>query len=184
MRITSIAFAVVAVACASTPPAPIGNRAPATRADPASPSCRAVVDKRYESANEEHVDSAGRKVIVTESDPCGLVIDMIYFDTGSVAFRVDVADEVAGMLSCLAQVEHVRFRLEIVGHASSDEQDPEALGLARARAVERYLRACGVDAELVARSEGERRPLDRRPSELARAKNRRVEFLIAGRDKR
>ena len=123
-------------------------------------------------------------MIVTESDPCGLAIDMIYFETGSVAFRVEIADEVAGMLSCLAQVEHVHFRLEIVGHASSDEQDPEALGLARAREVERYLRACGVPADLVARSEGDRRPLDRRQSDLARAKNRRVEFQIARRDKR
>ncbi len=181
--LSGIAFTI---ACGGAPArATLANQANGSAAD-TSPTeqCRELVARTYDPPTKEYVDAAGRKVVVTTSDQCGLVIDMIYFQRESIAFRPDIADEVAGMLSCLAQTEHGRMRLDVIGHASSDERDPEAIGLERARAVERYLRACGAPVlGLAARSAGDREPLDRRSTEDARAHNRRVEFHIVERSR-
>jgi outer membrane protein OmpA-like peptidoglycan-associated protein len=181
VRIAGLAGIAFTIACGGEPArATLANQGSGSAADaPPTEQCRALVARTYDPPTKEYVDATGRKVVVTTSDQCGLVIDMIYFQRESIAFRPDIADEVAGMLSCLAQTEHTRMRLDVIGHASSDERDPEAIGLERARAVERYLRACGAPVlGLAARSAGDREPIDRRSTEEARAHNRRVEFQI------
>ena len=183
MQILGFAGIAFAIACGGAPAAPLANQASGSAADlPPTAQCRELVARTYDPPTKEYVDATGRKVVVTTSDQCGLVIDMIYFQRESIAFRPDTADEVAGMLSCLAQTEHVRIALDVIGHASSDERDPDAIGLERARAVERYLRACGAPVlGLATRSGGDREPIDRRSTEDARARNRRVEFHIVER---
>jgi outer membrane protein OmpA-like peptidoglycan-associated protein len=58
------------------------------------------------------------------------------------------------------------------------------LALARARAVVAYLVAAGVEARrLIARGYGATRPVDRRFSREAWARNRRVEMLILKRSR-
>jgi outer membrane protein OmpA-like peptidoglycan-associated protein len=154
-------------------------------ADPPSASCRAAVAKRHDSPRQAIFDGSGRAVVVTDSDPCGLVIDNVYFKRDDAAIRQpEIVDEVAGMLSCLDQVEHVRFRLDIVGHTSADERDRQALGLARAHAVERYMTACGVPLlGIQARAaDAAGSPAAESESELER--DRRVEFLIIRRETR
>ena len=186
VRIVGLVGIVFAIACGRAPArAPLENQGSSGAADaPPTAQCRELVARTYDPPTKEYVDPTGRKVVVTTSDQCGLVIDMIYFQRESNAFRPDVADEVAGMLSCLAQTEHLRVRLDVIGHASSDERDPEAIGLERARAVERYLRACGAPVlGLTARSAADREPIDRRSTEDARARNRRVEFHIVERSR-
>ena len=184
MHLVGLVGIAFAIACGGAPaPTTVANQSSGSAADdPPTEQCRQLVARTYDPPTKEYVDATGRKIVVTTSDQCGLVIDMIYFQRESVAFRPDTADEVAGMLSCLAQTEQVRVRLDVIGHASSDERDPEAIGLERARAVERYLRACGAPVlGLVARSAGDREPIDRRSTEEARAHNRRVEFQIVER---
>jgi outer membrane protein OmpA-like peptidoglycan-associated protein len=78
------------------------------------------------------------------------------------------------MLACIEQTEHLVFRLELIGHASGDERDPEELALARARALERYFTACGVPVlGLSAVSAGARKPLLNEPTERAYAQDTR-----------
>ena len=127
------------VACAA-PAAPVANHA-APDPRPSIESCRAAVTKHYDSGVERHGN-----VIVTTSDVCGLVIQPIFFTRDATSFPVAQADELAGMLACLDQTEHLRMRIQLTGHAGRDERDPLALAQARAEAVQRYFEACGVPA--------------------------------------
>jgi outer membrane protein OmpA-like peptidoglycan-associated protein len=150
----------------------------------ASASCRAAVEKKYDDGRDEHVDpKTGGMVVVTTSDPCGLIIEPVQFERDSVRFSTRSADAVAGMLACLHQTEQSLFRFELIGHASGDERDPEQLGLARARALADYLTACGVPmlGKITPTSAGNRDPVDRSGTEQSLTRNRRVDFLIVER---
>ena len=169
---------VVLAACGSAPPPPPppDNHPSPAQAGAPSPSCRAAVAKRYTSGNQDYIDPSGRHVVVTESDPCGLVVQPVYFVRDTAVFQQPIVDELAGMLSCFDQVEHLRLRIAIVGYAAADEHDREALATARARAVARYLGACGVPGlgfttEIVTSA----------PAHGVDDRDRRVDFLITER---
>jgi outer membrane protein OmpA-like peptidoglycan-associated protein len=81
---------------------------------------------------------AGRgKVVITDSDPCGLIIDAIYFDANSAALaarETPVIDGIATMLRCLEST-HEAGRWQILGSTAPGERDRDHLRRARAQTV-------------------------------------------------
>jgi outer membrane protein OmpA-like peptidoglycan-associated protein len=125
-------------------------------------------------------DSPGQ-VHVTVSDECGLLLDQIYFDQGSTSphpRQRPILDETAAMFRCFLRTGEIT-KWQVVGNTDDTERDPTALSLARAQAVADELIARGVDAAtLDVTGVGAAQPQDRRRTPAARAKNRRVFFLV------
>jgi OOP family OmpA-OmpF porin len=110
---------------------------------------------------------------------CDCWLNFIFFAANSSRIqahqRQGADDNCACLKACSAQQP-----IELVGHADDLEQNPTALGLARAEEVKRYLVARGFAAgRLRVRSEGNRRSLRPGKSERARQQNRRVEFVVS-----
>lgn len=184
----SVAIALLVACGAPTQTAPISNQPTTTKAfepAPAAPdvtSCRALVTKEYDDGHDEYVDPSGKKIVVTTTDVCGLVMEPIFFKRNSAQVMPQSADPVASMLACLAQTEGTKFAFELTGHATPDEPNPDGLALARAQAVEQYFTACGVPVlRMTSLSEGVRKPNVRDDPERQRAASRRVELLITER---
>jgi outer membrane protein OmpA-like peptidoglycan-associated protein len=122
-------------------------------------------------------------ITVTESDECGWILDMIYFPVNSVTpaeHQQPVLASTVEMLVC-AEQHGQRMFWEVQGHA--DALEPNGLQLSEARAA--YIRGelikGGVPAvALRSIGYGASLPLDKRTTEMARAKNRRVMFVALG----
>ncbi len=69
--------------------------------------------------------------------------------------------------------------VEVSGHASAGERQPDKLAKRRAQAVARYLRAHGIDSkQVVVRGAGVSEPIDTNETKKGRANNRRIEFSL------
>jgi outer membrane protein OmpA-like peptidoglycan-associated protein len=116
--------------------------------------------------------------------PIGLKLELterVGFDPGKSALSKKTEadlDKVAEKLKANPQAKRIR----IEGHTDKLEAGPKraaALSQARADAVREYLVKRGIEGErLQAVGYGEARPLDKRNTADARAKNRRVEFIV------
>jgi len=162
---------------------PGAMKAPTTEPVVASPECKAAVAKKYDDGHHEYRDpKTGNRVIVTDSDVCGLVVEPVFFKLNSSEIVAKSgADDFAAMLACMYQTGGDKLQLEVIGHATPDEPNPEALGLARAQNLARYFTDCGVPTlGFEPRSAGDREPAfgSDYTTEEGRAKNRRVDFLI------
>ncbi|MBA3501083.1 MAG: OmpA family protein [Myxococcota bacterium] len=124
------------------------------------------------------------RVVVTSSDGCGFVLDQIYFAPGSSEIQTHqrpAADGVAALLVCALEDSGIT-KLEVQGHADDKERDPKRLSEERAVSIANFLTSKGVPpAILVVVGYGNTFPVDRRKTPAARAKNRRVAFLILDR---
>jgi len=125
--------------------------------------------------DEDGCPDRGR-VIVT--DTAIEILDNIYFAAGSDSVRRESMPIVDGVAATLAGNPSIK-QVEVQGHAAAGERDPLGLSDRRAAAVQAALMAKGVPASrLTAQGYGATQPLDRGATERARAKNRRVAFLI------
>ncbi len=121
------------------------------------------------------------RVTVTVSDPCGLVLDQVFFAPGSAMpgpSSAPVLDANAAFLVCLEK-QGDKLVLEVGGH--TDDREPNALTLSDSRAsvVRNELVRRGVNpAWLTSQGYGATQPIDRAKTDRARAKNRRVELLV------
>jgi len=121
------------------------------------------------------------RVVVTSSDECGMIFDSIYFPFGSAmpaTHQAVVLDSTAAMLVCLKK-QGLVLEIEVQGH--TDDREPDALTLSDSRAsvIRNALVQRGVDPTwLKPQGYAATRPRDRRTTDSARAKNRRVEFLV------
>lgn len=101
-----------------------------------------------------------------------------YFAVNAAALTpptVPVLEEIAAILRDHPDI----LRVELRGHASVGERGVAALSLRRAEVVRDYLTAHGVDASrLAVRGLGSDEPADPSATPDARARNRRVEFVI------
>jgi cytochrome c oxidase subunit 2 len=108
-----------------------------------------------------------------------LVLDYVWFDTGSAALRDISKFELDNLVTALNA--HPQVRIEIGGH-TDDTGDPEAnrnLSQQRAEAVAKYLTDRGINAgRLQAVGYGDSKPLGPNDSDANRAKNRRTDFTI------
>ena len=122
------------------------------------------------------------RVIVTESGhPCGNALDHVYFAEGSSEIQPhqqQVADEMATMLACLLKDSGIA-KLEVGGHADDQERDPLRVSEDRAVRIANMLTGKGVSAKMLrVVGYGNTQPIDKRKTAAARAKNRRVDFVI------
>ncbi len=173
-------------ACSSHAPreAPVRAVTPDASAPPADAAADAA--PRDAVATTLLPVDAAPTVIVTTSDECGLVLDRIYFPDGSSAISAaqkPVLDAAADMLACLVKKGEI-LKFEVQGHADDREKDPQRVSDERAMTVANALLARGVPATAMAVvGYGSSQPLDRKKTAAARAKNRRVDFLILQRPK-
>ena len=73
------------------------------------------------------------------------------------------------------------INMEVDGHtdAIGSLSANQKLSLARAKAVVKYLTEHGIDASRLSyKGYGEQMPVDTNATELGRAKNRRIEFIV------
>jgi len=166
----------------STMPRPAGP--PLTTPRPTAPAEHAAPEPRDAGViAPDGAPLAGTpgQVRVTVSDECGLLLDQIYFGPGSADLRDGqrpILDETADMFRCFLRTGEIT-KWQVVGNTDDTERDPAVLSLARAQAVADALIARGVDpASLDVTGAGATQPQDRRRTPAARAKNRRVHFLV------
>jgi OmpA-OmpF porin, OOP family len=123
-------------------------------------------------------DGGERRVLFDDGE--FVVLDTIRFATGSAHVEpsaYSLLDQVALTLRAHPELEHVR----IEGH--TDDTGPREVNMAlsqqRSLAVRRYLVERGVSPRrLVVRSYGPDRPRETGTDDRARARNRRVEFIV------
>ncbi len=111
----------------------------------------------------------------------------IYFPMANINFKFGTA-EISGAdpIPVLEEVvrimkEHPEIRVEIQGHTDNIGSDEANMTLSerRAEAVKQYLVNRGIDAgRLDTRGFGESRPIDSNDTDLGRARNRRIEFVV------
>lgn len=106
---------------------------------------------------------------------------IVEFDSGQATLRpggMAILDEMAAALRKMNGK-----RVEVIGHTDNIGQRPAnvALSLARAEAVRGYLAARGIaPASIMVSGEGPDRPVADNASAEGRARNRRIEFRVAG----
>jgi OmpA-OmpF porin, OOP family len=123
-------------------------------------------------------DSGDRRVVLDDGE--FVVLDTIRFNTGSAEVHPSahsLLDQVALTLRAHPEIEHLR----IDGH--TDDTGPREVNMQlsqlRSLAVKRYLVRRGVSPKrLSLRSYGPDRPRETGKDDQARAKNRRVEFIV------
>jgi len=168
----------ILAACEPTTPAPAPvPAAPAVVARPASPPSSAA------GTSDAPPPGKGR-IVVTTSDECGLVLDSLYFPESATvlpAAQEETIAHTAEMFRCLWRTHEVT-RWQVIGNADARERDPVRLALDRGHAVEQALIAHGVvPSSLEVITMGASDPVDPRGTPSARAKNRRVSFLVVTR---
>lgn len=177
-------LAFVLVACSSKPPRTEPIVAATTDAAPVI-AVDAAVPHDAPATTLIPADAAPT-VIVTQSDPCGFILDMVYFPSGSSAISKPsepIVNATAEMFTCFVKLGEISL-FEVGGHADDTETNAERLSQERAVTIANALIARGVPATaLTAVGYGASQPLDRKNTAAARAKNRRVQFLVLRRSK-
>jgi outer membrane protein OmpA-like peptidoglycan-associated protein len=140
----------------------------------AADECPAEPEAYNGVEDEDGCPDRGR-VIVTDTSI--EILDRIYFKRGSAEIRAESQPVVEAIVATLVNNTDIRV-LEIQGHASDDERGAWDISGQRALAVKSALESGGVRARLVARPYGATLPLRNEATEMARAQNRRVDFLI------
>ena len=143
---------------------------------PPKPARQAAAEAQYDYDDAEVV--GGQLVLPDEDGDLQTLAGVFYFDYDEAIVRREGHAELRHHAQALA--ENSRFRVRLEGHA--DERGTReynlALGERRANAVSAFLRAQGVSAaQLDVISFGEEKPVDRRHTEAAWARNRRVQLL-------
>jgi len=108
-----------------------------------------------------------------------LVMNNVNFEVNSYTLTSNshgVLDGIATMLT-----EHPEISINVHGHTDSDGTDEsnQTLSENRAKSVVKYLTGKGIAASRLSSSGyGEKMPVDNSGTEMAKAKNRRVEFVL------
>jgi len=108
-----------------------------------------------------------------------VVLNNIFFNTGSASLRQESEYELNKLLAML--VENPSIKIQINGHTDDvgNEADNLKLSTDRAKAVYDFLKAKGIDAaRLSYKGFGEKMPLVENKDEKSRQTNRRTEFEI------
>jgi OmpA-OmpF porin, OOP family len=113
-----------------------------------------------------------------------VVLNNIYFHFGTTILKPESHGALDKVVTFFKTNENIRF--EIAGHTDDEGADDYnlALSLGRAQAVVDYMVKAGIDASRVtAEGYGESRPIDKGITKAAKARNRRVEFIVRDIDK-
>ncbi len=116
------------------------------------------------------------RVVVTAS--AIEILDMVYFAKGSDAVKRESMPIVDAIAATLIGNPTIKL-IELQGHADGSEADSYGISARRAAAVQAVLMAKGVPpSRLTVQGYGATQPIDKASTDGARAKNRRVAFLI------
>ena len=133
-------------------------------------------------ADPETSNGCPSRVVVTKEKI--VILEKVFFEFNKAVIKHEsysLLDEVAMVI-----LDHPEIKaIEVAGHTDADGNDAYNLKLSQARAesVRNYLAAAGVAMDrLEAHGYGETVPIDSNQSETGKANNRRVEFVILGRD--
>jgi outer membrane protein OmpA-like peptidoglycan-associated protein len=108
------------------------------------------------------------------------ILEHVHFARGSTQTSPD-SDPILRATAEALKADPSITRMEVGGHASTDDPNPQKTSEARANEVLARLVAIGVDrARLVAKGYGATHPIDSNATEEGREQNRRVEFLVVG----
>lgn len=181
-----LALVAVIAACSGSPsPPPVG---PVAAQSPIDAAPMAVDEPEPDDDHVLPIELAQRgRVIVTTSDPCGLIVQPVYFAQSSpTPLSNDAVDAIADMLICLDKESGLLLRLAIQAHADPSETDPDELTARRAQTVATMLvaRKMPTLGPLELEPFGAQQPRDTSGTAEGRALNRRVDFLIVGRKTR
>ena len=125
--------------------------------------------------DEDGCPDRGRVVV---TDTAIEILDNIYFTAGSDSVQRESRPIVDAVAATLIANPSIKLT-EVQGHADAGERDPQRLSDRRAAAVQAALMGKGVPASrLTVQGYGDTQPIARGTAESARAKNRRVSFLI------
>ena len=108
-----------------------------------------------------------------------VVLNNIYFHFGTTTLKPESHDALNKVVEFFKANPDIEF--EIAGHTDNEGADDYNMMLSqgRAQAVVDYLVKEGIDASrLTARGYGETKPIDPGETKAAKAKNRRVEFIV------
>jgi outer membrane protein OmpA-like peptidoglycan-associated protein len=120
----------------------------------------------------------GRVVVTSTSIE---VLQLVYFSRGAGDIGAEAQRQVEAIAATLRGNPDIQ-KLEIGGHAASDEDDPWSVSSRRASSVRAALVQRGIAADrLVVVPYGATQPLDPADTATARDKNRRVDFRIVQR---
>ena len=103
------------------------------------------------------------------------------FDSDSAEIKADMRDDLNQLAASLTSPTVLRMRLLVVGYTdnqgSADLND--ALSLARAHSVAKYIQSKGVDAgRITVEGRGQKQPMVSNDQSYGRALNRRVEIVL------
>jgi outer membrane protein OmpA-like peptidoglycan-associated protein len=118
------------------------------------------------------------ELVVIESMGVNLVLQQIHFRHTDATLLRESFPLVDDVIAVLKENPGIA-RVEIGGHASSDEPAAQGLSEKRSGAVVRRMVSAGIDPKrLVVRAYGATKPIDDNKTETGRERNRRVEYRI------
>ena len=136
---------------------------------------RAEEERRLDAERER----AARESALRAAGERRTLEDRVYFDYDESAIREDAATVLMRKVEILSARPGVRLRIEAHADERGSEEYNLALGRRRGDAVVAFFVGAGLDASrFTVESRGERSPLVQGSTEAARARNRRVEFII------
>ena len=150
----------------------------------------AVIGNRMDKAKKAAQEVQNAKV-ETVKDTNGLDAVKVSFDSG-ILFATNKADLNAAAKNSLKQFADVLKSksdcdIAIIGHTDSTGSDAvnNPLSVSRAKAVDAYLKSCGVSASQIKRIEGQgsTNPVADNSTEAGRKQNRRVEVYMYASEK-
>jgi outer membrane protein OmpA-like peptidoglycan-associated protein len=140
----------------------------------AEDQCPAEPETYNGYSDEDGCPDRGRVVVTDTSIE---ILDKLYFQRGSAEIQPHQLPILEAIAATMVHNPDIHV-LEIQGHASDDESGAWDLSGQRAFVVKSALESRGVRTRLVARPYAATQPVRQETTEMARATNRRVEFLI------
>lgn len=140
-------------------------------------------DIKTEKKPLEDIIVFNEKGVIIKKENGNLILSMpeeILFDFDSYSVKNSVKDNLDGLAKALT--EHGDIKLKIDGHTDyiGSDQYNFNLSLKRANSIKNYLVSKGVLSKNISvEGYGKQNPIASNKTEIGRAKNRRVEFIIS-----
>jgi outer membrane protein OmpA-like peptidoglycan-associated protein len=164
-------------ACTSTAPAPDAGR----DAVNVGPTWSAAMEARRVMLVQT-LSKSGVSAVRNKDDQLQFNLPTDFaFASDSADIRAEMKGDLDQLAASLKGPAVLHMRLQVVGYTDSQGSDAvnDALSLARAHSVARYIQSKGVDARrITVEGRGEKQPMVSNDQGYGRALNRRVEIVL------